>query len=74
MIESKKRSIAKAVSYRFLGSLVTGGIVFFFSERWDVAFGVALVDGVAKMAGYFIHERVWAHVEWGRQKPPNYEI
>ncbi len=74
MIESKKRSIAKAASYRFFGSLVTGGIAYFFIGRWEVALGVGLVDGVAKMAGYFLHERVWAHVQWGRQKGPDYEI
>ena len=74
MIESKKRSIVKAASYRFFGSLVTGSIAYFFVPKWEVALGVGLVDGIAKMAGYFLHERLWAHVKWGRQKPPNYEI
>ena len=74
MIESKKRSVAKAVSYRFFGSLVTGGIAYFFSNRWDVALGVGLVDGIAKMAGYFLHERIWARIKWGQQRLPDYEI
>ena len=74
MIDSRKRSIAKAASYRFFGSLVTGGIAYLFSGRWDVAFGVGLVDGIAKMGGYFLHERIWAHVKWGRQRRPDYEI
>jgi uncharacterized membrane protein len=42
--------------------------------EWDVALGVGLLDGVAKMAGYFIHERIWAQVKWGVPKRPDYEI
>ena len=74
MIESRKRSIAKAASYRFFGSLVTGSIAYAFSGRWDVAFGVGLVDGLAKIGGYFLHERIWAHIQWGRKRRPDYEI
>ena len=74
MFESKKRSIAKAASYRFFGSMVTASIAYFLTSKWEVALGIGLVDGVAKMAGYFLHERVWAHIKWGAPKRPDYEI
>lgn len=48
-MESHKRSIAKAASYRFFGSLITGGIVYAFSGQWDVALGVGVFDATAKM-------------------------
>ena len=74
MLESKKRSIAKAASYRFFGSIVTATIAYFLTGKWEVALGIGLVDGVAKMGGYFLHERVWAHIKWGSPKRPDYEI
>ena len=74
MFDSKKRSIAKAASYRFFGSMVTASIAYFLTSKWEVALGIGLVDGVAKMAGYFLHERVWAHIKWGAPKRPDYEI
>lgn len=74
MFDSTKRSIAKAVSYRFFGSLITAGIAYFLTGKWDVALGIGLVDGVAKMGAYFLHERVWARIKWGAPKRPDYEI
>ncbi|MDA1312858.1 MAG: DUF2061 domain-containing protein [Acidobacteria bacterium] len=74
-MESHKRSIAKAASYRFFGSLITGGIVYAFSGQWDVALGVGVFDATAKMGAYFLHERLWARIKWGAPKPPSdYQI
>ena len=73
-MESHKRSIAKAASYRFFGSLLTGGIAYVLTDQWDVALGVGLFDAVAKMGAYFVHERVWARIKWGTPKPPDYQI
>ena len=29
---------------------------------------------VIKVAAYFVHERIWDRIEFGRAKPPEYEI
>ena len=73
-MESHKRSIAKAASYRFFGSLITGLIAYALSGAWDVALGVGFFDAVFKMAAYFLHERVWARIKWGAPKQPDYQI
>ena len=73
-MEARKRSIAKAASYRFFGSLITAGIAFLLTGEWDIALGVGALDGVTKMAAYFLHERVWARIPWGMPKRPDYEI
>ncbi|MGH9629379.1 MAG: DUF2061 domain-containing protein [Bryobacteraceae bacterium] len=73
-MDSAYRSIAKAVSYRFLGSLCTAGIVFFFSGNLMVSAGAGALDAVLKIALYFIHERLWNYISFGRQKAPEYEI
>lgn len=73
-MESTTRSIAKAVSYRLLGSLSTALIVFIFSGNPKVSVGVGLADMVMKIALYYLHERLWNHISFGRQRPPEYEI
>lgn len=73
-MESNSRSIAKAISYRLLGSLSTAFIVYVFSGNAKVSLGVGALDVVIKMALYYIHERIWNHVTFGRQRPPEYEI
>ena len=76
-MDSNTRSIAKAVSYRLLGSISTGLIVFVFSGNAKVSLGVGALDVVMKLALYYIHERVWNHISFGREKQPQapeYEI
>ena len=73
-MDTQSRSIAKAVSYRVLGSLSTAVLVFFFSGDVKIAAGIGTLDVVAKLGLYWLHERIWNHIPYGRQRPPEYEI
>ncbi len=73
-METNARSIAKALSYRILGSAVTGLIFFVLTGRPALSLGAGALDVVLKMGAYFVHERIWAHINFGRVKPPEYEI
>ena len=73
-MDSSARSLAKAVSYRVLGSAGTALIVFIFSGNMPLSVGVGAIDMVLKIALYFLHERIWNHIPYGRPKPPEYEI
>lgn len=73
-MDSKSRSIAKAVSYRTFGSLSTAFIFYFMTGDATLSAGAGLADSVVKLSLYFLHERVWNHIGFGRQKPPEYEI
>ncbi len=74
LMESRARSIVKAVSYRILGSITTGLIVFVITGKADLSLGVGGLDMAAKIAVYFVHERIWDRIAFGREKPPEYEI
>jgi uncharacterized membrane protein len=64
--EAHLRSFAKAVSWRFVGStdtfilsyLVTGNIV------WGAT--IASAEAVTKITLFYLHERAWRLVRWGR--------
>jgi uncharacterized membrane protein len=75
-MDSNARSIAKAISYRLLGSFCTGLIVLIFSGDIKISAGVGMLDMFTKIGLYFLHERLWNHVPYGRQKTaaPEYEI
>lgn len=73
-MDSHTRSIAKAVSYRLLGSSVTGLILFAITGKGTISLIGGAADMVLKIGAYFIHERIWNHIDFGRSKPPEYEI
>jgi uncharacterized membrane protein len=73
-MESTSRSLAKAVSYRVLGSTGTAMVVLLLSGNLKISLGVGALDMVLKIALYFVHERLWNHIPYGRPKRPEYEI
>ena len=63
---SHLRSLAKAVSWRFVGSLDTFVLSLIFTGRLRYAVTIASAEAVTKIALYYVHERVWRRVPWGR--------
>jgi adenylylsulfate kinase len=66
--ETHTRSVAKAVSWRILGTLATSALVFLFTKRWALSLFVGGMEFVSKIGLYWIHERVWDRVGYGRVK------
>jgi uncharacterized membrane protein len=74
-MESNSRSIAKAVSYRVLGSLSTAAIIFVLTGKLSLSAGAGAADFFVKIVLYFVHERLWNYIPFGRdRKAPEYEI
>ena len=75
-MDSNARSIAKAVSYRVLGSASTALIVYAGTRNLTFSAGAGAADAIVKIGLYFIHERIWNHISFGREpaKAPEYEI
>lgn len=65
--ESEARSILKAVSWRFWGTIVTSTIVYAFTGRVGIAVTVGGLEALAKIGVFFVHERVWDKVKFGKQ-------
>ena len=73
-VESHSRSIAKAISYRVLASVCTSVIFYILSGNLTLSLGAGALDSVVKLGIYFLHERIWNHIDYGRPKAPDYEI
>ena len=68
-MDSHVRSIAKAISYRLGGSAITGAIVYLLGgHKIALSASVAGLDIVAKVGLYFLHERMWNHIDFGRDE------
>ena len=70
MIDSHKRSVVKSISWRLGGTCATMVVVFMFTHKPTLTLGIGLFDLIAKMIVYYLHERVWERVRWGKVKHP----
>ncbi len=73
-MDSHSRSFVKALSYRMLGSMATAIIFLLLTGNLKISLGAGVLDCFAKLALYFLHERIWDRIPFGRPKPPEYEI
>ena len=65
--ETHARSLAKAVSWRATGSLDTFLVAFIITGSPKIAGSVAVTEILTKIFIYYLHERVWAVVPWGKR-------
>ena len=74
--DSPSRSILKALSWRLIASGSTFIISFtIFTQTTETAFKdiigvvslITAVDIVAKLILYYLHERLWTNIVWGKE-------
>jgi uncharacterized membrane protein len=64
---SISRSVIKSLSWRALGSIDTLVLGYIFSGSLTIAGSIASTEVLTKVTLYYLHERGWAHIKWGRQ-------
>jgi len=66
--ETNKRSVVKGITWRVVATTTTMIIVYLFFGRLDLAIATGLIESVLKIGLFWIHERAWFKVRWGRAK------
>ncbi len=66
-METHKRSILKAVSWRLFATTVTALVVYLFTREVTLSIGIGLADAGIKMLTYYGHERLWDRISFGRR-------
>ena len=66
-METRKRSIAKALSWRLIAVIITTVTTYLFTKETAIALGVGAVDSLVKLATYYGHERLWVRLSFGRR-------
>ncbi len=64
--EHHKRSIVKAISFRLLIIIANFIIIMAITRRYDIALGVIVISSISSTVFYYIHERIWNKINWGR--------
>ncbi len=64
--EHYKRSILKAITYRFIILLSDGLIIFAITHQYDTTAKVIVLSNIASTIMYFAHERFWNGIHWGK--------
>ena len=62
------RSIAKAVTWRFVGALDTFLIALLITGRFAISGAIGSTELLTKIPLYYLHERLWVHVHWGKRE------
>jgi uncharacterized membrane protein len=68
--EAHSRSLAKAISWRVLGSVDTFVLSWLFTSSVKAAGAIALSEVLTKMVLYYLHERAWSGIGWGMKPTP----
>lgn len=66
--EHYKRSILKAITYRFIILIADGLIIFAITREYSTTLKVIVLSHMVNTIFYFCHERFWNGVHWGKSR------
>lgn len=64
--EQRNRSIAKAITYRLISICVDSIIAFSITGSAEKTAYFVLLSNTLSLIIYFIHERAWNRIHWGK--------
>ena len=70
MSETKKRSIAKSVTWRIICIVVSIVTAYFLTGKFELSVTIGSVYNAITMVLYYFHERLWNILEWGKKNSP----
>ncbi len=65
--DTQARSIVKAITYRILIVISIFVISLLTTGRLDVAASITGITAITGTIIYYLHERVWSMIRWGRK-------
>ncbi len=67
-LEHHKRSIAKTVGFHALVILADTIVVYWVTGKYMATFNIIILTNLVSGIIYFLHERAWNRVHWGKSK------
>ncbi len=68
MSEKNYRSVVKSISWRTIGTIDTILISYLITGKPDLAVSIGGIEVFTKMGLYYLHERTWNRIGFGRLK------
>lgn len=66
--ETKTRTILKTVLWRIIATLITWGSLYYFTGQFFESSKITIVAAAIGMATYYVYERAWNDISWGKYK------
>ncbi|OKL45560.1 DUF2061 domain-containing protein [Pseudovibrio exalbescens] len=67
-MDTQLRTIVKSCFWQLTGLVVMMGVGFLFTGSYLTGGLMALVNAGIGFTTYFVYERIWARINWGRVK------
>lgn len=64
--EKRTRSILKAITYRIISIAIDATIAYAVTQNTKQTITLVLISNLVSIVIYFIHERAWNRVYWGK--------
>ncbi len=68
-MEQKRRSILKAITWRITGTIDTFLLAWLITGKPEIALTISSVEVITKMFLYYLHERTWTRISFGKVNP-----
>lgn len=65
--DSHKRSVVKSLVFRVVVVTSDTTLIYLITHRIDQTIGLTIVTNVASMTLYYLYERIWNNISWGRR-------
>jgi len=66
-METRKRSITKTITFRIIASITTIILILILTGNLALAGIIGALDVISKLIIYYIHERMWDKINWGKK-------
>jgi uncharacterized membrane protein len=67
MHETGIRSLVKSFVWRISGFIILGFITYAYTGKWSESLGISSVFNIIRFFLYYLHERFWDKIEWGKK-------
>ncbi len=64
--EYRSRSIVKALTWRAIATSTTMMLAYIATGDLKIAGAIGVADVIIKLGFYYVHERAWGHIDWGK--------
>lgn len=65
-MDSKERSWVKSFTWRIMGIFILSVLTYAVTGSWQQATLITIIFHALRVVLYWVHERVWEHIDWGR--------
>jgi len=66
--ENVKRTVAKSITFRILVMLTDGLIIYAITKEVFLAMGIIIFSNISSTIIYYVHERAWNKIKWGKRE------